>query len=795
MPRVGPGDDNVTGDRMTMDLGVSPDLGNLLSNLTVANQLLDAAEAKFQSIGDIVSSTTQRISQMTRQTELAVAQAQRLGNSWQGMATASMTMANVGMGAMGGMMPGMNMNMMPGQMAFGGMPPAMMMPMQGNTIQTMPSSVENPGEDIPEFGPSRETPTPRIPGMSALKYEQTIELARRFKVSRGGGFSNAISKLKAGWNNGSMRGASQLPMASPNAGAASGATNSIQDMFDAAKASPGGLSGMDLGAAASSLGEGAGALALGGETAGALGALGGAAADFAGPVAAGLFIAKKAYNTWADAQASSRRLAGITGGPAGIGGVFGGPTGGSLYTGARAGLMGLLNPGVDYGEIQNRAAGAGYVSGQGYEQARDYLFETYKRGIGTTIDQMDLYMEAVDKAGGSTSTLVDAMDRMRSVAASSNANLTAMATNYKKNIETFVAMGMGGNTASQAALIQSTGFAGNSLAQMSPVLRNANGWDITNTLNQATITSQLGVPFNALGITAATTPGLGTTLPALTEQAVVDRLKTLGFTANMTYTQIADVFKKRGWNDNAGQILKSLGLLPSDVDVADLNSVINSVMLAFRKPVTTATQEQLASAQPKQLGMVERKTEGGSAMNPKLDTIAEHIQAAIGQDVAGHGGADMSGAHFSSYSDVSSNYTKWSNANGGKYSPIIDKLLQGGSGAVINTYVRYKGQMMNLAKFSDTHPDWIQLLSDPTSGVQIATATAEQQKTLGTARGAQYNQDLSSILGHAGTGSDLVTPKEPTFSDAQTKEGRETRLSPWTIDQLRSAFKDAVAEI
>jgi hypothetical protein len=78
MPRVGPGDDNITGDRYTLDLGVEPDLGNLLQNLTVANDLLDAAEQKFRDISDIVQSSTQRMAQFTRQTALAAAEAQRL---------------------------------------------------------------------------------------------------------------------------------------------------------------------------------------------------------------------------------------------------------------------------------------------------------------------------------------------------------------------------------------------------------------------------------------------------------------------------------------------------------------------------------------------------------------------------------------------------------------------------------------------------------------------------------------------------------------------------------------------
>src|SRR3989337_2800800 len=89
MPRVGPGDDNVTGDRYTLDLGVEPDLGNLLQN------------------------------------------------SYAAIASSTMGMANVGMGmpmsmGMGGYAP-----FMPGQMSFAGMQGSA----AGNIVQTMPSRV------------------------------------------------------------------------------------------------------------------------------------------------------------------------------------------------------------------------------------------------------------------------------------------------------------------------------------------------------------------------------------------------------------------------------------------------------------------------------------------------------------------------------------------------------------------------------------------------------------------------------------------------------------------------------
>src|SRR4030067_1791121 len=124
MPKVGPGNDHITGDRYTLDLGVEPDLGNLLQNLQVANDLLGQAEQRFRTINDVVGSTTQRLAQATRQTELLAAQTQRLQNSYQSIASSGTTLAQIGAGAMGGgFMPGM-VPFMPGQMAFQGMPPA-----------------------------------------------------------------------------------------------------------------------------------------------------------------------------------------------------------------------------------------------------------------------------------------------------------------------------------------------------------------------------------------------------------------------------------------------------------------------------------------------------------------------------------------------------------------------------------------------------------------------------------------------------------------------------------------------
>ena len=55
----------------------------LIQDLNVANDLLDQAEAKFKSISDVVGTTSQKMNQLTRATQLFVAETQRARNEYQ----------------------------------------------------------------------------------------------------------------------------------------------------------------------------------------------------------------------------------------------------------------------------------------------------------------------------------------------------------------------------------------------------------------------------------------------------------------------------------------------------------------------------------------------------------------------------------------------------------------------------------------------------------------------------------------------------------------------------------------
>lgn len=793
MPRVGPGSDNVTGDRYTLDLGVEPDLGNLLSNLTVANDLLDSVENHFKTIGDIVGSTTQRTAQLTRQTELLAAQAARVGASYAVMNNASMQMSGISaMQGYGGMYPGMMG--MPGQMQFGGMGAP-----QQNVIQTMPGLGGAPGqiEDIPQIGRNAGQKQNFPLSVRAAAFE---ELAGRF----GGGGTGPIARygnsLRAGFQF-SRHGAINPKTAEALARVGMGGGEALatgEVATTAATAAEGGGLLSSLASKIPAVGGLVGAFGEGGALAGT-GALGGIGAA-AGTVAPYALAAIAAYKLVASQVAESRRLTGITGGT----GVIGGTGSGGFDTSA-VGLrirgigMGFLNPGVDIGRTQEEALGAGYTGGA-YTQARDYLFEAAKRGMSDTVDQVDLYEEAIDKAGGTTENLVGSIDRLQHIAVSTNSNLTAMTTNFKNSLEMFVGMGMGGNTAMSAALQQATMFSQNGVASMNPTLRNSGGYDITNTYNQAQVTAGLGIGYNMLGIQSALTPGLGTSIPALTEDVAVGTMANLGFKKGMTYQEVLKTMQTSGLGSYTGTVLQQMGALPQGVDPNNLRDVAMSVESVMGRPAAAALSDARAAggALNYDVGLTTRTGGGRGAPTSTIQSGGSHIASLMGDGVKsrrtaeGYTALDTGGMQSA---PLIQTYQDWIDQNH-KTSPIVDAVLKGGEDSINNTYVMGPdGKTLTMQQFMETNTDWQKKLSDPKSGWQIATANQSQIDALNKAPTSDRGQMISNLA--FGSGSDYIAGTTAAANEDQAygdHADASTDLSENTIQRLKAAFKEAVDE-
>lgn len=795
MPRVGPGGDNVTGDRYTLDLGVEPDLGNLLQNLQIANDYLDQAEQRFRTISDVVGTTTQRLAQATRQTQMLAAETQRLQNSYAQIASSTMGVANMGMGGMmGGGMPmgGMAGYGYPGQMSFSGMGS----PGGGNTIQTMPSSVVR-DQNAGGFEGGQSTVAPqRMAGMTTLRAEQTVELARNIR----------------GWY---QKYAERIPSGSK--------------MGEAIRK-------VELGYAAKQSGNALAMKALGSEGLGRFGAMGATAMRFAptvagaaGAIGGGLYVANKVYDVWANQQAEARQLAGITGGEAGVAGMFGNNRiPGSIGLNWRARLMGFMNPGVDYGEIQQRALGAGYVEGLGYEQTRDYLFEAYKRGLGTTVDQIDLYTEAVDKSGASTGQLVQSMDQLRAVASNTNVSIGALYGNMKAQLETLTGMGMTGGAALAQATQGSVAYANSRLASLDPNLRQAGGYSITSPFMQARVAGNLGIPIGGMASYISAHPGMNVNVQG--ENAARDTLiNMLGFRPEWTnepggpYDQY---IASRGWGAfNAdgttilGSILTQLGILPQNLDPGEITSIKRWIFSTINE---RPMRDQAAAARRAMGGV--RIASGSGSASSRMDRLGSEISGgwsanyeagyAAGSDVpiiraipglkqaagwltggiAGGLSGIVEGAQgILNYDEsMQSQYMDKLGVDPmsemglvlGKHfqetqktSPILEQLLKRDPN-LTNTYVKLpNGRIIRGDEWVKNAPDWQNALSS--GRVQIAHANSAVQAALGGAKG-------SEALAH----SDVVASGNLTFNTAEDELGAAgkringTRSRGWNADNL-----------
>lgn len=797
MAAFGPGNDNVTGDRATLDVGMEPDLGNMLKNFQLANDLADAMVDKFNTINSIVRSTTQTLGQATRQTQLMTAETQRLQNAYQGIAASSYTLSNIG-GMAGGYPGGMMPYGYPGQMAFGGMP-YQQQQQQANIIDTGGESTR-PSEDIPEFRTS-SAPKPNFPlSVRAASLQQLEQHARPGSL-----LGNSINKFRTGYSQGILKGW----------GSATGAkVPGTGTMYASAEEA------MAAGVPAEALTDmGAAGVMAGGVEAGLLGGVGATIGTIA-PYAAAAYAS---YKLVAGQIAESRRLSGITGGT----GIFDGVGGGTLALKGRSLYMGLTNPGVDYGRVQEEALGTGAIGGT-YTATRDYLFQAAKRGMSDAIDQVDMYREVVQKAGGSTAELTNALDSMANVAATSNASLTVLQKNLKANVETFVALGMGGDTAVAAGLLQATANARYSpVAQANPALITSNGYDISNPYLRAQMTGALGINYNQLGTTTTLNPVMAGNIPQMAEHAAVKGLGMYGFKNGMMYQDVIKQMQNSGLGDMTGQVLQQMGLIPPDIDPNNLRDVAMSIQTTLGQPIKAATKAMNSAGDEQALGTYQDvgggwkgalagfagnvagtvlTGGGGGGVGPAVgggvakDTVvstqaqnAKHyVENTLGIEMQG-GGVFSLGQHDNAWNSLAKTYEAQISQTG-KTSPIFDAILGGMQGGGESFMVRGPdGKAIDLQTFMSQHGDWQDLLRKQKSGYQIASLDPSKQAALANATTQTQKDQITSDLGW-GTGDQLAAGKlpnqDPNDVHSEGSQG-EFDLGDKTLERMGQLMKDA----
>lgn len=684
MPELG--NDNVTGDRYTMNLGVEPDLGNLLQNLQVANDMLDSSEQKFLAIADAVGSVTARLSMATRQTELLAAQTDRLANSYQLIAASSAALGNVGMAAAGGGMP-----FMPGAMAFNGMPG--MMPAMYPAMSPVAAAAGAGGGMSTDFESQGELPE-AIPPPPAQRQGSTIPASMRL---------NQLEELLERFRK--MRTPRTTVPSYPRGGDGLPAPPGMPGMPE--------MPGMP-GAAAEGGGALGGMIEKFGGAAGIEGVLG-----IAAKLAPALMVVnglQKAYGAFVQSNVEMTRLSGMTGGT----GLVSGTGGGLLGLNASAWATGLMNPGVGVGnvrQIQESALSAGLTDGQ-YSNARDYMVEAYKRGLGDTIDNLDLYEEAVDRAGGTTRQLVGALDLMRKVARNTNASLTVMANNYQQTVERYVGMGFSGGTSSALAAQSATAFAAS--GSWNPAIRNSGLPDFTQQgYLRAQVTSAIGAPYYALGQYTYGNPQQQDMLPGVAEDSIIRYLNTMGFHEGMTLPEINNA---NTMGELLGPRLAQLGFFAgTTIDPEDSQAVYSFIQDTLNnRPAQTAINKAQNAIRPQSFGAEDvfmgevRNTSANAQM---------YIQNSLSGDVgAGH----PLGSAYQNYI-----------ARNNETLPIIDQLFKAGNETIANTYVRDEmGKNVPLQQYIKQHG----FAGFGTGELEFATLTDTQRRSL--SRGNYNINDL-----------------------------------------------------
>jgi hypothetical protein len=723
---AGPGGDNVTGDRYTLDLGVEPDMGDLLSNLRLANDLLDQSQQKFQIISDTVASATQRLSAMARQTELVATGAQRIQNAMQLAAVAGGTLGNIGAMAVGGYgMGGYMPPYMPGQMAFAGMPgtmPAMQPAAPGGPGYGY-GAAGTTGEDIMEAMPP--PPLSQVGGgiPATMRLNQMQAYFEHF-----GRFANPLRNFRT--TAAAPPGTVGTP---PMPGSMAEAMPPAPGMLEEAMGTAGDLGGTALAANAMA------------GTGGVVGTLAATAADLV-PYFAAYQGIKKAYEIFQKGIQETTRITGMTGGTS-VGEMIG------MKAGQK--VMGFLHPEIGSGnmaKIQEQVLSQGYLYGSDtFNEVQGYMMEAYKRGLGETIDQLALYLETVDKAGGSMGDLTSAMDEMRMVARNTNASLTIMATNYKQNVETFVGMGMGGSAASFAARSQSESWAQTGV--INPALRNYQGIDMTNPLIRASIAEQAGVSYANVPLWMVTNPNAGVMAPVMAEEAVIARLRQIGLKPGMTPQEMNSIMPLEA----IGTFLVNAGVLTPE-DGGDVDTILDYMNTIWSKPVGTHTAEILKQMQGHTIQATVATTRASSETVKGAPAAGAYLER-LGLNAPGR--TPEGQVEYDPGSPIANWYFDFVTRTG-KNVPVLDRIIKSGDD-VNHTYVKTAGgDPLPLNMWMTEHPD---ATIDDFNALQFTTMSEEQASKM------HWDKSKRAIVNNTGSKIDFTSDLD--WSSSATKMGLE----------------------
>lgn len=661
---AGPGKDNITGDRYTLDLGVEPDLGNLLQNLSVANQLLDEAENKFKAISTVVGTTTQRVNELTRATQLFVTQTQRIRNEYEGIADASSRMGDLAsVGASG-------MSLTPGMGLIGsGMSPSVTNQLIAQSM--MGGRFGEPGdkEDAPQVQLESKRPETGAGKRFGNWVSGWLQALLPYTINNKGQASSAAKELKqtspiadtgllnylkqgtrfGGPDFASMGTGALAKSAFGELAGGAGITTGMGPL-----ASFNALAGRAVAPIATKLGLGAAGTAL--------------VSRFAGPIAIAMAakqVADFAYGTAAQTALQAQQYTRLTGGTSvatsgytpfqGLRGeelratsMGGGPLG------TLASFFGYTNPLFNReqaNEAMGYALGAGYRQNSGRRQeVFDYLKTLTVQGYGDMAGNMDVYEEVVDKAGGSISALTSAIDRLKKVAQTTDASIQQFTKNFKKQIEILTGAGYGGTNAAALATDMVTAYSG----AATPAVRNSAGPDIMSPYMRAGLAGYLGTSYGELpgvltqGMVTVNGQQVATTTATAqyTDQKIAETLRGMGFTPGMTYQE---VMGKVSFYSGA---LSQLGILPANINPNDYESVANFIMQytgkeganTWETPIADANAERLEGAKATSL---DTNTSVSRAVSSALDNGKEGAKkgVGVGSVVGGVGGA-LAGAGY-----------------------------------------------------------------------------------------------------------------------------------------------------
>lgn len=563
----GYGRDNVTGgggDRINFDLGVTPDMGSLVQNMTVVNQMLDDAQSKFDALAQTIGSTTQRMNELSRATELYIQQTGRIKADFSSIVQSGQAMASGGAIGYAGAdaTAGGDTGGVAGVAASRGAAQSAQIDQQMVAAST---GQENPLDGLPEQ--PQEPLGPKL--MNLFFAEGLLRDAAAKGTNLIGRIPLAGSHLSARINfrrSLSARAKSDTAMMAMLKRQAKIYPVGASAFADAQRGIKAGLAqsqikqGLESGLGQAGLDDATISGITSGLTNTGTAAAEGASAGFLGPAAVlygGYKIGSFLYNTAQQSQVYSS-LTGRTN------------IANTLGYENRIRLM-SVSPFLNSQQARQIVMGtlqAGYV---GHEQndIMNYLAYNVKKGLTDIGLGLKLYQTAVSDAGGSISSLNIGLKTLRDTATQTDASVQSMTQNFAAMVGAQTSIGIPGSTATAGATLWATAFAN----APSKILQNYQGPDVTSPIFQSLLAAPLHT--NVLGVPYALSKMSAFAQYKLERSQMQAQLFKLGLRKNMTPEQ---VFAAEGgaWATTNGPVLASLGIINSS-QIGDTNAITQIV--------------------------------------------------------------------------------------------------------------------------------------------------------------------------------------------------------------------------